>query len=443
MANPALTCQMGDTITFNFATAATAIHPFSIYSNVASQTIFPGYMGPVNPGYTSIGTRIFMCDSNLASSGPATYICDYHPSMTSTISIYVPGQPTNAPTNKTRTITIPTSTTVPVDLSKLKYKLDLGRGMYFYWKMLNPGDKNLTFAIQAPTSGWVGIGFGRTEEYQMLGSDAFIGFISPTPAPPITILQGYILSTKALDTTGILANPDFIYNSASASLVKGITTLLITRPLDQGLNPITFNNVTQPYAMIIAAYSNDNTGVKAKHVQRVEYGKYINLYTGQSVTSYRIPIPTRIAHGVCMGTAYAILFPCGLLVARYGRDAKGLWFKIHFFLQNYAFLVMLAGVIIGFTLPVIQYGSFTYHAILGTIIFGLTVIQVLIGYLRPHKKPDIEITIPRRIFEFVHHWLGRAILLAAIAQIVAGIMELEVSPIAYGIWLPFLVILFF
>jgi hypothetical protein len=48
----------------------------------------------------------------------------------------------------------------------------------------------------------------------------------------------------------------------------------------------------------------------------------------------------------------------------------------------------------------------------------------------------------RKIFEFVHHWLGRIILILAIAQIAAGIREIGVSPFAYGIWVPFLVTFF-
>jgi len=192
-------------------------------------------------------------------------------------------------------------------------------------------------------------------------------------------------------------------------------------------------------AMIIAAYS-DQRAVEAKHLERVELGVYVNLATGQREYAHRYAIPVRIAHGVCMGTAYALFFPLGLVVARYGKSESGTWFKVHFFLQNYAFVIMLIGVIIGYTLPDpgLHFSSFTYHGVLGTIIFALTIVQLIMGYARPHKEKGEAPTVPRKVFEFIHHWLGRSILLMAIAQIAAGIRELGVETFAYGVWVPFL-----
>jgi hypothetical protein len=50
---------------------------------------------------------------------------------------------------------------------------------------------------------------------------------------------------------------------------------------------------------------------------------------------------------------------------------------------------MLVGIIIGYTLPELQFASFTYHAGMGTAIFIFTIIQMLMGYLRPHKEAGI------------------------------------------------------
>jgi len=287
------------------------------------------------------------------------------------------------------------------------------------------------------------LGFARTDNFQMLGADAFIGYFTSTN-PPTVSLSGYLLATQMLDTSGIILNSGLTVVSGSASYVNGISTYTVTRRLTDGYNPIVPVNGAMP-AMIIGSYSfTDQNPISVKHDTRVDQGTYVNLANGQNQIAYRYAIPVRIAHGVLMGTAYALLFPLGLIVARYGKSETGLWFKVHFFLQNYAFIIMLVGVIIGYTLPTsyLHFKSFTYHGALGTAIFIFTVIQVVMGYARPHKEKGEPLSLPRRIFEFIHHWLGRIILILAIAQIAAGIRELGGYPFAYGIWIPFPATLF-
>jgi len=330
-------------------------------------------------------------------------------------------------------------------LSSFTNVIDLGSDITFYFNLVTPSSTFLDFAVSAPTSpgGWLGIGFSRRDNFQMRGSDAFIGNL--ILRSNCTSLKPFLLTTKALDLSGIATHPFMTYVSASASYFNSTTTLLIRRKLLDGYNPIYLDSRGQMNGMIIAAYSTDkHPGFQFKHQVRVPYGTYINFRTGQYETAYRYAIPVRVAHGVMMGTAYALLFPLGLMFARYGKsegDTKS-WFRAHFFLQNYAFVIMLVGIIIGYTLPEIQFGSFTYHAYLGTVIFVFTFIQITMGYLRPHKEKGAPPSVPRRIFEFIHHWLGRSIVIMAIAQIAAGIQELGVSPFAYGIWIPIVVVLF-
>jgi len=272
----------------------------------------------------------------------------------------------------------------------------------------------------------------------MLGSDAYVGYVSGTGSNATGFIQSYYLKKKNLDASGLIQNRLFGFTAGSASLVNGILTLSLTRPLDQGQNPIVADKNGYYRAILIASYSSYIGLPNAKHSHRSDHGVYVDFGTGQSATVYRYPTPTRVAHGVLMGVAYAIVFPLGLMIARYGKGRADWWFKGHFFLQNYGLILMIIGVCIGYTLPALQYNSFTYHAILGTIIWVLTLVQVVMGYLRPHKEPGEDITPQRMVFEFFHHWLGRSILILAIVQIIAGIRELEVANWAYGIWVPFL-----
>lgn len=62
------------------------------------------------------------------------------------------------------------------------------------------------------------------------------------------------------------------------------------------------------------------------------------------------------------------------------------------------------------------------HAYLGVGIMAMAVFQVIIGVFRPHKEPDEKnITRSRRIFEGVHIWNGRAIIVLSVLQIFLGI----------------------
>jgi len=213
------------------------------------------------------------------------------------------------------------------------------------------------------------------------------------------------------------------------------------------MNPIVPDAYGNYLAQFIGAYSRWYTpGVTVKHNYHTGqgFGNYYqggvlgNLVTGQWSYTFRSNSAIRVAHGVLMGCAYALLFPIGVMVARYAKNQNAWWFKIHFFLQNFAFCIVLAGIIIGYYIPEIQFQQATWHAPLGTVIFILTFFQVVSGYVRPHKSPEVDITIPRTIFETFHHWNGRSILLLALAQIIAGYFELGVPHWSYGIWLPFL-----
>jgi len=437
VANLPISCNVGDTITFNFPKAEPN-HPFEIIDS--SRNPYPSIPNYDASFPVTTATQVTITCDAMMMSNPARYICDNHDAMTSSITIGA--APLDNTTRCPCLFPAVLDQTAP-GLDQFTNTIDLGEGIIFYFNLVSPGDTFLDFAVSGPTTGWLGIGFSRNDNFQMRGSDAFFGSIFKDQTNPQLRVSLNLLATKALDTTGIVSNPALTSVSGTGSFFNGRTTMILRRKLDEGYNPIVVDTNGQMNAMIIASYANDPTGaVNYKHDVRVEFGRYVNLRTGQFDVAYRYPIPIRVAHGIMMGTAYTVLFPLGLMVARYGKSETGTWFKAHFFLQNYAFIVMLVGIIIGYTLPEIQFASFTYHAVLGTIIFVFTVVQISMGYARPHKEKGEPLSPARRIFEFVHHWLGRIIVILAIAQIAAGIRELGVSPFAYGIWVPIVVVLF-
>jgi len=289
--------------------------------------------------------------------------------------------------------------------------------------------------MTAPITGWLALGF-TIGYYQMLGSDAFIGWV--TASQSSTNIQGFSLQSKDYDTSGIIYNQLLEIYNASGSQVNGVTILAFTRDLSQGNNPIPAANITSGAvtAMIVNSQHKTDDAIVEKHTCRSYQGYLVDFQNGAFGYAYKPTTGVRIAHGVLMGTAYAVFFPIGLLFARYGKSGSGIWMKCHWFFQIYASVIGLTGIIIGYTLPVIQFET-GWHGQLGTVIFILTFIQVFMGLTRPHKVPGEDPTTPRLIFEVVHVNLGKIILLMAIAQIVAGIQELGTPPWSYGIWAPF------
>jgi len=73
----------------------------------------------------------------------------------------------------------------------------------------------------------------------------------------------------------------------------------------------------------------------------------------------------------------------------------------------------------------------TTHAVIGTVILGLSVIQVLIAFFRPHIKPDKPKSRNRKIFEIFHPWNGRILGVLGVVQIYFGIFAIGVHKGTY------------
>jgi Eukaryotic cytochrome b561 len=101
-----------------------------------------------------------------------------------------------------------------------------------------------------------------------------------------------------------------------------------------------------------------------------------------------------VAHGLMMGIAFAVLIPIGIgcSLLRHLVPGKGLWFKLHMFINGTAFLLMTAA--FGIAVYVTeQLGddhfkvSDTKHKAAGLAVYVLSFVQVIAGVLRPHL-PD-------------------------------------------------------
>ena len=132
----------------------------------------------------------------------------------------------------------------------------------------------------------------------------------------------------------------------------------------------------------------------------------------------------RKAHGILMITAWAIMLPFGINLARYrkwlkalGKDVKGteLWFRIHYPLQCTGALLAAVGVSLASTANSGGTGAWTTHQFFGIVVITLTFIQPFLGILRPHGDSP-----KRKLWFWAHRGCGSVAFCMAIPTIMFG-----------------------
>lgn len=144
-------------------------------------------------------------------------------------------------------------------------------------------------------------------------------------------------------------------------------------------------------------------------------------------------------HGRVMMLAWGFLAPLAVLIARYFKVLPGqdwprqldnqVWWHSHRFGQSFVAALTVIGVLLVAKLG----GQKNLHAILGYLVVLLTVVQVLSGILRGTKGgptspasdgsirgDHYDMTPRRRVFEWMHKFLGYCLLLTAMVTILMG-----------------------
>lgn len=148
--------------------------------------------------------------------------------------------------------------------------------------------------------------------------------------------------------------------------------------------------------------------------------------------------PLAAWHGRLMVLAWGLLFPAGILIARYAKVTprqrwpdeldNRLWWRLHLLLQSLGSLLMLLA--LGLILVAAQGASSLarWHALGGWSLVAGVVIQVVGGRLRgtkggPGIPGDHYLMTPRRlVFEYVHKTLGWLALVLSVPVVLAGLV---------------------
>jgi len=128
-----------------------------------------------------------------------------------------------------------------------------------------------------------------------------------------------------------------------------------------------------------------------------------------------------------MLVSWGFLLPGGIVAARFLRYREdSLWFEIHRVLQPAGLLIALAGWITALAGPFDVLGSGVYdvsfaHAVMGTVVMILGLLQPINAFFRPHKPENGEtISAKRKTWERVHKSLGYIATLIAVVNCFIG-----------------------
>jgi len=249
----------------------------------------------------------------------------------------------------------------------------------------------------------------------MVGSDAVIGWVGSGD----TSVAAYHLEAKSEEN--IVPNNQMNVTETSATEENGVTTIYFTRLMDSGFNPI----LDLASVTVIASTLDGFDGIR-KHSCRVSQAFILNLETGSGVIGAGGSYTLKDVHGALMIIGWGGFLIPGMLIARYGRSAlsDGLWFKFHQAFQIFGMTLATTAFVISWVMVDGDFFATLFHSQLGLTVMILAYLQTLGGIFRPHVSEDEEKTMARKIFEVIHPWMGRILILAAIVTIFAGINTL-------------------
>ncbi|KAL7584802.1 hypothetical protein Lser_V15G42009 [Lactuca serriola] len=132
----------------------------------------------------------------------------------------------------------------------------------------------------------------------------------------------------------------------------------------------------------------------------------------------------RNIHGILNAMSWGILFPVGVIIARYLRTfpaADPTWFYLHGFCQVSAYAIGVAGWGTGLKLGSESKGvKYSGHRNIGIALFCLATLQVCALFLRPKKEHKI-----RFYWNIYHHGTGYAVVVLGILNVFKGLQILS------------------
>lgn len=248
----------------------------------------------------------------------------------------------------------------------------------------------------------------------MPGSEAVIGHSTRGTAGSYRLAARDASLFQSIDSTIPLSN-----TSACTYTSGGSTWTLVkfTRSTTGGSNPMSMTSNVP----LVAAYGTTTT--LNEHPDNARTVFTVNFNSGSNTVDNGVSDGYRIAHGAIMFIGFTFFLPAGFFISRYSRTLIGEnWFVLHIVSQLAGYLIAFAGFVIALWMVKGQHFKTKFHAQLGVSIIVAAIVQIALGFFRPHAAPQGEKrTRTRLIWEMAHRFFGLLIILIAIVTVFAGL----------------------
>ncbi|KAI7748104.1 hypothetical protein M8C21_026114 [Ambrosia artemisiifolia] len=284
---------------------------------------------------------------------------------------------------------------------------------YLHWS-LNPSKNTLSIAFlaaPATASGWISWAINPTGD-GMAGAQALLAYKASNGS---MVVKTYNISSYNSIMEGKLA---FDVEDKRAEYSDGMMKIFATVVLP-GNGVTTVNQVWQVGPSVSAdgfpvkhAFQPANLGAKGR----------LDLLSGQNIGGTRggSRNKKKNIHGILNAVSWGILFPVGIIIARYLRafpSADPAWFYLHAFCQVSGYAIGVAGWGTGLKLGSDSKGvTYSAHRNIGIALFSLATVQVFALFLRPNKDHKF-----RFYWNIYHHGIGYAILVLSVINVFKGL----------------------
>ena len=283
--------------------------------------------------------------------------------------------------------------------------------------------------MRANTSatGWVGVGFSPGA--QMVGSVAVMGWCGSNSSS----VAEYKLEWKASDGIQTTGTP---LSGATCVESGGETSIAFTRPL------VASSHTVDPNHDLTLVYARSNDDFLSRHGVSERGIATVNLITGESSDVDEVSYV--ILHSVLMWCGICLCIPLGSIVARYGKEISDfdpdsvcfcfgipLWFMLHVLAQTSGTALVLAGFLVSFRVDNDGERYEDPHGRLGMSLFLMVAFQYAMGAMCPRRKGTRGLVSMRTVWNFWHHLIAYAIILAGASQVFLG---LEADPNSNPLW---------
>ena len=361
----------------------------------------------------------------------------------------------------------PTFTVRLASAMTMSWSLVTGSGQCLAEGAEIPDDAKLVAAVAVSSEDtWLALGWN--ENFDMVGTDAVLG------TPNNGFVRDVHITSKG--NSGVQSDTSRDITDTQLRSTDGFTVMFFTRPLNTGDDAEDANLLPAAQAgeasRVIWAHGGAGAASLGNH--NANRGNlFVNFATG--ATTAVDPDGLRLAHGILMTIAWALMVPLAILSAVWlkpGTDARccgmlrpavevdttqpQVWFTIHWRLQLAAFVLATAAFVLALIFTDLAPPA-TPHATLGLVVYVLMAVQVGAGLMRPHKpKPEQPTsgsapyadaqgapqgTCLRTVWEAQHRITGALLPLLAIIALVTGYLVFNAGiGIAIGVPLGTLVL---